>query len=368
MENIKLAVITKDKEYGRALGFALVDVYKNFTVTLYQSEPVHSQLESFDLILKDYEKGDHNRRYIYLVEKPSLTEKNYEEQDFRLYKYSNVRQLVGELLFIYSSVTGRKAIPIKNQEMRIIAFCGVEGGAGCTTASIALAQELQRFHGKRVMYLSLEEMESTLEYMEPFPDGKSISEYLYHLFNEKEEDRLPFIESFLVCDHYGVDAFLPSPGRNALKSLNAEEIQLFIGAVMDTGRYDILILDLGCSLDKNALCCYEMANNICLIAKEEKMNYKEGRFLEYLIFLKGEELVDRMAKVINGYVEKEELPEKEEATTAEEEGVLRVACRLPEDPESFLMQGNGRKSISAEGLYNQGIKLLTDSILRNVII
>ena len=42
MENIKIAVITPDRDYGRALGLALVDVYKNFTVTLYQSAPVHN--------------------------------------------------------------------------------------------------------------------------------------------------------------------------------------------------------------------------------------------------------------------------------------------------------------------------------------
>lgn len=30
MENIKIAVITPDRDYGRALGLALVDVYKNF--------------------------------------------------------------------------------------------------------------------------------------------------------------------------------------------------------------------------------------------------------------------------------------------------------------------------------------------------
>ena len=41
MENIKLAVIVADREYGRALGLSLVDVYKNFTVTLYPVSYTH---------------------------------------------------------------------------------------------------------------------------------------------------------------------------------------------------------------------------------------------------------------------------------------------------------------------------------------
>ena len=177
MENIRLAVVSKDKDYGRALSLALVDVYKNFTVTLYQNQPEAEQLSYFDLVVSDFE-GKHEQQGIYLVEKPSMVDKNYETKIFRLYKYSNVRQLAGELLFIYSFLTGRKAIPLKNQDLRMVALGSVEGGAGCTSAAMALAQELKRFHGKRVMYVSLEELESTLEYMESFPGGRSISEYL----------------------------------------------------------------------------------------------------------------------------------------------------------------------------------------------
>ena len=98
MENIKLAVIVADREYGRALGLSLVDVYKNFTVTLYQSEPAQKELAGFDLILKDAgQRAEIGGRVIGLVEKPSLTDQDYGEKRFFLYKYGNVKQLAAEM-------------------------------------------------------------------------------------------------------------------------------------------------------------------------------------------------------------------------------------------------------------------------------
>lgn len=360
MENIKLAIITKDRDYGRALSLALVDVYKTFTVTLYQSEPVHKTLEQFDLVLKD--GGDceesEGSSCVYLVEKPSMIQKDYENRRFRLYKYNNVRLLAGELLFIYSSLTGRKAVPLKKRDVKLIAFCCCQGGAGCTSAAMAFAREMKRFRGKEVLYLSLEELESTLEYMEAFPDGKSISEYLYYLFREDSRDRFPFIESFLVFDSYGVEAFAPSPGRNALKSLSLEEMPHFIGAVTDIGRYDMIVMDLGCSLDQNALCCMEMAGNICLVTKGENRQ-KEERLVEYVAFAKGEAVIERMGKVINCCKQRSWQEEETEALPE----LLKTVCRLPEDPQSFTAE-KGLRIIRPEGAYGKGISSLADAVLR----
>ena len=148
MENIKIALITKDRDYGKALGLALVDVYRNFTVTLFQSVPLHNELDKMDLVLIDNDVNIKiNGKNIWLAEKQSQIYKDYEEKIFRLYKYSNVRNLAGELLFIYASLTGRKAIPVRNTNAKIVVFSCVEGGAGCTSAAISFAQVMSRYHG-----------------------------------------------------------------------------------------------------------------------------------------------------------------------------------------------------------------------------
>ncbi len=358
MENIKIGLITKDRNYGKALGLALVDVYRNFTVTLFQSVPLHNELDKMDLVLTD-DNNDLNfqGKKILLVEKQSQIYKDYDENIYRLYKYSNVRNLAGELLFIYANLTGRRAIPVRNTNAKIVVFSSVEGGAGCTSAAIAFSQEMSRFHGKKVIYVSLEEIESTMEYVEKGAVAKSISEYLYYLFNSKDDQKFPFIESFMVTDRHRVDSFMPSPGRNLLNSLSKEEMQFFISAVLDTGGYDIMVIDVSNNLGKSAMTCYEMANNICLVTKTENVTYKEERFLDYFTFVKGEKILERMGRVINFSNSENEI---------EDSGLLRTVCCLPYEPDSFIMC-EGVREIRPDRIYGQKINQLTDAVIKNVI-
>ena len=347
MENIKIALITEDRAYGRALGLALVDVYRNFTVTLFQSAPVHNELDRMDLVLSDSGKGIRiHGKHILLTEKQSQIDRNYEDNIYKLYKYTNVRSLAAELLFIYTSITGRKAVPVRNTGAKIVLFGAVEGGTGCTSAAMAFAREMSRFHGKKVMYISLEEIESTSEYVGNTASAKSISEYLYYLFNTDDDQHFPFLESFTVSDRFGVDAFVPSPGRNVLNSLNKEEMQYFVSAALDTGSYDIMVIDASNNIGKAAVTCYEMANNICMVTRNSGTEYKEDRFLEYFTFLKGEKILDRMGRVMNFYDGQEH-----------DIGLLRTVAQLPYDPEAFSVH-DGIRVISPDGAYGEGIRHL----------
>lgn len=334
MENIRIAVISENRDYGRALGLALVDVYRNFTVTLFRGVPLHNELDKMDLILTDTQKDIEIRgKCIMLVEKISQIDKDYEGKCFRLYKYSNVRQLAGELLYIYSAITGRKAVPIRNVNAKVVLFCSPAGGSGCTSAAVAFAREMRRFHDKRVMYMSLEEVESTLAYMEKLAEGKNAGEYLYHLFNDRDENRFPFLESYVVSDPYGVEALIPSPGRNVMKSLSSEEMAYFTGALLDTGSYDYLVIDAGNSLEKNVLTCYEMANSICMVQSENMGSFKTERFMEYVIFAKGEKVAEKI-----------------------------ITAVLPRDEHCFSQQ-NGIYHIAAESAYGFAIKELSCKLI-----
>ncbi len=358
MENIKIGLITDDREYGKALGLALVDVYRNFTVTLFKSVPLHNELDKMDLVLADSADGLRIKgKTIQLVEKQSMINKDYDDNIYRLYKYSNVRNLAGELLFIYANLTGRKAVPMRNANARIVVFGAVEGGAGCTAAAISFAREMSRFHGKKVIYITLEEIESTMEYMEKNVTGKNISEYLYYLFNSDSDQHFPFLESFTATDKYGVSAFFPSPGRNLLNSLSKEEMQFFVGAVLDTGGFDMMVIDLSNNMGKPAMTCYEMANNICLVSKKSALTYKEERFLNYFIFLKGEKILDRMGKIVTYSDDESEVQENE---------VLRTVCTLPYDPESFSVCNEVRE-IRSDGAYGNKIRQLAEAVIKNTI-
>ena len=135
---------------------------------------------------------------------------------------------------------------------------------------------------------------------------------------------------------------------------------------MDTGRYDFVIVDAGMGLDKSVLSCYEMANNICMVAESEAGGYKEERFLEYLTFLKGEHILDKMGKIVNRYAAESAETDEGQQELKEDAGILRVVCRLEEDPESFTREAQFRH-IASDGAYGRGIKKLAESVLNNTM-
>lgn len=357
MEYIKLAIITDDSEYGKALGMGLLRIYRNFDITLYNSQQLKLFKEdTVDLVLNDldltFEKG------ILLVEKPSMAMIEFEHNRIRLYKYDHIKTLAGHLLFIYGKWTGRRIAGFKNQDMNLFVFGAAEGGCGCTSVALAVAQELKRFYKKEVLYLSLEELESTLEYMQPLSHGRGISEYLYGLLSQKQDAMTgPFLESFLIADAYGVEAFMPSPGRNLLTSLTAEEIQYFISALMNAGRYDYIMIDSGCSLNKAAICCYEMANKVCIVTRQDEESYRVQKLMEYLIFIKGDNIVDKMGTICNDM----KVPHKEKKHN---DRILKVVGMLPSDPTSFE-KNQALRQIRLDRGFGLGIKRVTSSLLKN---
>ena len=98
----------------------------------------------------------------------------------------------------------------KPTAMEVFAFASWQGGCGCTTLAMALGQELARFYRKRVLYLSLEAVESTPQYMPGRSGVKTAGEFLCHLLMPAQKQGLPFLEQYVISDDYGVEAFAPA--------------------------------------------------------------------------------------------------------------------------------------------------------------
>ena len=73
--------------------------------------------------------------------------------------------------------------------------------------------------------------------------------YLYHLFHKMAgEDvisEMPFLDGYVIRDEFGLETFAPTRGRNPLRELDPEEFSLFLDSLMQSGRYDTILLDAG---------------------------------------------------------------------------------------------------------------------------
>lgn len=370
MENIFLAVVTDDKEYGRSLSLAMLSVCRSFIIRIFTAEEFLRESRDFDLVLWDGEevREAYGGRIIYLTEKSSEAVNNLSEKKFCVYKYSTAAGMVSSMFEIYEVLTGRRAVNLRRQDVRLFVFASFAGGTGCTTAAMSAAQEFCRFRGKRVFYISFEELESTGDFIQCDKGIKGSSVYLYELFNNiykgTPENRSfgmksPFLDKYVVRDHFGVESFSQNSGRNPLKELSNDEIHKFMASIIDSGRYDIIIIDLGSALCRSALKLLEMAEKICLIATYGKSTAKEQKYITHITAHLGAEIMDKILKVDNNWYE-------EAVTMGKDE--KRVKANCAEKPIKIskcdcFTNDEGRIGIFLDKEFGSDISVLTEALV-----
>ena len=375
VENISLVIVTDDRDYGRALGRAIQHLCEGVIIRLAGKdeffakarEAGEGRLVSGDLILWDGAEAEKvfGERIVLLSDKRSMATKDFGNRRFCLYKYDSARSTVASLLEIYGYLTGRKNVNMKRRTAKIIAFASWAGGTGCTVISLAVAQELSRFAGKRVMYVSLEETESTGEFMRGGEGMRGTGVYLYHLMGRDMtascggaagESGPPDLQGYVLRDDFGVEAFAPTEGRNPLRDLPAEEMETFIASVADSGRYDVIVVDIGCGLSAADISCLGMAERICLIAKSTENGARRRQYMRHLMCSCGSGISERLIEVENmagrGYPDGKASDGDREA----ESGVVRISYS-----DTFLQRGEVKR-IFPDGSFGRDIKELTARI------
>ena len=367
MENIFVAIVTWDKEYGRSLSLAMLSICRGFIIRIFDAEEFLDENRNFDIILWDGDeaKEAYGGRIIYLAEKPSEAAGCISENRYCLYKYASANSMVASVFEIYEALTGRRAVNLKRQDVRIFAFASCKGGVGCTTIAMATAQEFCRFQEKRVLYLSFEELDSSGSYFNQNSAAKGSMVYLYELFNKmygiygakgKDRQNPPFLDRYMVKDDFGVETFAVSRGRNPLRELTADELHKFMATLIDSGRFDIIVMDMGQWLSKTAVKCMEIAEKICFVNDTEKKSMREQQYISHFITHCGEQAEEKIIKVVNDIKENKTTGDVKNSEENENENILIVSkC------DSFVRENDDVK-IFLEGKFGNNISELSKII------
>lgn len=304
MEYIKIAVVTDDPAYAEAVCRSLLIGNRNFDLSAHSraefcrrwKEAGQTFREGFDLVLWDGEGAEKicGGNLVWLTERTSQvrippeaeTEGGFGAKDrgrYAIYKYSPSSVMIAAIFGIYGELTGRRPAGTRPDRVEVFAFASWQGGCGCTTLAMAVGQELVRFYRRRVLYLSMEGTESTAMYMDAREGMKTAGEYLYHLSAAAQAgaDGAPFLEGYLIRDSYGVEAFSPAGSCNPLGIAQPAEIRRLLPALMDSGRFDAIIIDAGCGTGANVREALSFADRICLVSSREERD-REARYRSFL--------------------------------------------------------------------------------------
>ncbi|WP_027399325.1 AAA family ATPase [Anaerovorax odorimutans] len=368
MEKIRLLILhnENDKEYSLALGKAISNLHNDFDVTV----TFYSYIKDFkyDLILAsciynnlvEFTVLNNNNCVIYLTEdkvEKSLRDKPVKE----LYKYSRIQDLASKLRIIYAFFFGKKNIVCENKACKFIGFYSAGGGNGKTAVSIGVAQELVRYHDKKVLYLSLEEFESTHFYLQGGTKNKNISDFLYYLFNKEHENICTFITSFTFLNPCGVEFFYPAKGSNELNKLKNEELYRFLKFIEESRRYDYVVLDLPYSLNNQTLELLQNCFKVILIERDEFISIKKSNnAINYFIKKDYSIFPENYIRVRNMVINNDENEaEGEEVNKFEERKIIFI----DKDESSFSIREE-IKEIDLDNVFGLGIKEVVNEIIK----
>ena len=267
---IKLAILEKDTNYLNRIVSVFTTKYSdNFEVYSFTDlEVAMANLDSakIEVLLAsdefnvDAEQLPKRCVMAYLVESSDVETFNNQRA---IAKFQKVDLIYKQVLSIYSEqASNLSRMVFGDDSTKIVAFQSVSGGCGASTMAAACALRFAS-KGKKTLYLSLETCGSA----EFFFHGEgqfSMSDVVFALKSRKTNLALK-LESCVKQDPRGVYFYSPAKVALDMLELKQEDILRMITELKITGSYDVIILDLPFSLQKNDLAILEKAQRIAWV-------------------------------------------------------------------------------------------------------
>lgn len=365
MIQIRLLIADRDTQYATALGSALVKNYPFYYAEIADgkvfdiSDAIKKEINSkYDLILTDEQTinqisachKDYPDNIVVLCDE-RIAEK---EREGVLYKYAGAAELSAALQIIYDRIKGKERLPVSDLHTEIIGFTGASGGVGKTSIAISVSRELSLNHNCSVLYLSLEELESTEVYIIGQGGRGTLSDFIYYAFSKSEAFLASNLDNFIITDEYGLNAFRPSKGINELKFFPSDKLSFFIEKIIKSRRYKYICLDFNADTSPQMIFLLQCCSRVFLIEDDSPLSkYRNRRLLNYLNYNCGENPKDQIIRIHNKWTgDSERLQQKETITVDYDTDSFRYC-------ETHI-------EISINQGFGMGVKKIAEEIRRKV--
>jgi len=357
MKTINIVLATTDLDYGEALSRSLQLYNRYFSIRLTKSAPsedIIGNRSDYDILLTDQFETT-APRIVYLTSDPDAVKTDERKQMFSVYKYQPASQIAAILRLAHSSFSKTEIVTDETEQTNIVCIGSSSGGSGCTAIALAICQELVRFHGKIILYISLEEFESTADY---FPAGNqetnNISRYLYSILKHPDEVKIT-PQGYMLQDDYGIKAFHPAKGRNPLRELLEGEFGKFITHITKEKCFSHIVIDCGNGFDNCIRSAFRLSKTIVHVEGKSTCDTRQKSYINTVASCCGGLEADELLNVRNFYLEPEE-----NDLSIEQDTTIKILT-IEEDPGSFEVL-DGRRFISLDKAFGAGIREIADRL------
>lgn len=287
MKKLQLVIADSDPLYLRSFGEYILSSKLNekFEIKLFSNSLSLAQYietkQHVDILLIQPELHDpkvfssYDGVTVYLAEE----EGQPAEGVLSLFKYKPLNQLLSSTLSAYyehhATMSG---IAGNDGKTKVVSVYSPSGGSGKTTFAVSMGRQLA-MKGNKVFYLNFELFNSTSLYFQSAEDAPSL-QILYYL-KARPNQLMAKIEGLKKFDQdANLDYFdLPSCPDEML-SITKAEVKTLIRALIETGQYDYILIDLDSSIHDFTRAAFEESNQIMwLLGNDLQSFYKTSSMM-----------------------------------------------------------------------------------------
>lgn len=271
---LKIAIADKNEEYVERL-LGVLEEYEELNISVFTDETALEQAlmsRTFDVLLFDasvyngYANGNKKTLQILLLDEEKGVPEQFQNVR-KIRKYQRISKIYQQILEVYAEVCGDMGTIVGQKKTAIIAVYSPIGGVGKTTVALCAATKYA-MQGKRCLYLSLEDAGSQECYL-PRTGDRGVSEVVARL-----DENINFtmkVQSLMQTKQLNLFYLNHFDSPNDVYELAPEDVKNLIGVLEKTGLFDVIVLDMACSMDAKALAVFEAADRIVVVEKADNI-------------------------------------------------------------------------------------------------
>jgi len=186
-----------------------------------------------------------------------------------LCKFQPLNQLLAHVISHYNEFTSSQMLK-GDKETQVVSIYSAVGGSGKTLTALHLARELS-LAGRRVFYLSLEQLPSSI-WVESDTGGEEDSSFSRMLYYGKSDSKLQIAKVERYKKRHSIWGFDYFPGNCEpleLAEMSAKDTEMMVRAVLASGAYDCVLLDLDSTLFPRVEAALKISDHILWLIQDD---------------------------------------------------------------------------------------------------
>lgn len=310
---LNIAIADENSEYIRRI-LDVLEGYEDLDISVFTDEDSLEEAlknRKFDVLLFD-ESICHN---IVVEQKEMLSILLLDEDkgvgdafvNFKkIHKYQRVSKIYQQILEVYSEMCGDIGSTVGKKKTTVVSFYSPIGGCGKTTTAL-LAACKYAMQGYRCLYLNMEDIASEGFFLTQ-NGTKGLSDIVANL-GEKINFTMK-LQSLLQTKQDNFYYFNHFQSPNDIYELSEDEEKDLLDVICDSGLFDVVIIDMGVSIDKKTLTIFELSDKIHIIEKIDMVSLEKMKcFLNQSHILNA--YARKMSRTINFYRGKDSILQTE---------------------------------------------------------